>query len=741
MKRGIGQILVALFVILLCTGGCAKKEKQDVKEQGVSYEALYNTYVRKEVLKAEGVARLDRVGHSLKDSEENSKMINLEYTERDQFGTIGSCIVDLNKDDVPELILAYVDASVDNLGELIIEVYTVDNGNVKKVENKENQLKYEFFYRKCQGNLHIFIQEVNGQMKLCVLKAFERSYGTLYYDVIFDVYSMEDGKIVRKIHEEMSEEDYLKQASNVAKNVNQEINLGEWFEGEFIAGLGESGIGVFAPFDYNLSSKDSSIIDVARVQTAREDGYQYFQYYDFTDMRERVLYEEPYKELIRGELLPQLGVASDSFNTWEKLDVDAGECFGEVDEKYLGLVSSYEIDCNQDGISELLVFYLKQEAVKDTNGGETVKQNLYIDLYTQKNNKAKFMCTVDVLEPVIPWSSVFAYEDTLKASVRNYEDNTYLYVERGCTNEGPVQVSYTVYNLTELDNIKKVVYYMPIIDGGRLDGELIIPASTRSGSSGEHEFIAKVENEKVELYFESVEGEPETRYGKLKYKTYEGAEKQVALELYDMGYVLEEWMGERTQIFRWQYLNEVEHYVHITDCTYLNHFVKAVQQGDSVQQGETGEIEQETDVTDEDVTNDAPETIPQDMVPNQPQDTQSQQGSTQDEETEILIGEWEIDVEKFNAVNSDSLSFAYGSGIKHGHSMTLSSDSSFSYYIGISADGYGTYTKQGNQIVVNITSSDNGCELGEMVCSVVKENGTTYILMSDGDYQIYWKRK
>jgi len=28
-----------------------------------------------------------------------------------------------------------------------------------------------------------------------------------------------------------------------------------------------------------------------------------------------------------------------------------------------------------------------------------------------------------------------------------------------------------------------------------------------------------------------------------------------------------------------------------------------------------------------------------------------------------------------------------------------------------------------------------------MVCSVVKENGTTYILMSDGDYQIYWKRK
>ena len=714
MKQKIGQILIVLFVILLCASGCAKKEKQEVKEQGVSYEALYNTYVRKEVLKAEGVARLDRVGHSLKDSEGNSKMINTEYMEREEFGTIGSCIVDLNKDDVPELVLSYVDASVDNLGELIIEVYTIDNGNVEKVEIKEEQLNYEFLYQKCQGNLHIFMQEVNGQMKLCVLKAFERSFGTLYYDVIFDVYSMEEGKIVRKIHEEMSEEDYLKQASNIAENVNKEIDLGEWFEGEFEVGLGESGTGVFAPFDYNLSSKDSSIIDVARVQTVREEGYQYFQYYDFTNMREQVLYEEPYKKLIKEELLPQLGVASDSFNTWEKLDVDAGECFGEVDEKYLGLVSSYEVDCNQDGISELLVFYLKQEAVKDTNGGEIVKQNLYIDLYTQKNNKAKFMCTVDVFEPVIPWSSVFAYEDTLKASVRNYEDNTYLYIERGCTNEGPVQVSYTVYNLTDLDNIKKVVYYMPIIDGGRLDGELIIPASTSSGSSGEHEFIAKVENEKVEVYFESVESEPETRYGKLKCKTYEEAEKQVALELYDMGYVLEEWMGERTQIFGWQYLNEVEPYVCITDRTYLNHFAKAVQQGNSVQQGETGEIEQET---------------------------QSQQSSVQEDETEILIGEWEIDVDKFNAANSVSLSSAYGSGIKYGHSMTLFSNCSFSYYIGISADGYGTYTQQGNQIVVNITSSDNGCELGEMVCSVVKENGTTYILMDDGDYQIYWRRK
>lgn len=632
MKQKIGQILIVLFVILLCTGGCAKKEKQEVKEQGVNYEALYNTYVRQEVLKAEGVARLDRVGHSLEDSEENSKMINLEYMEREDFGTIGSCIVDLNKDDVPELILAYVDASADNLGELIIEVYTIDNGNVEKVENQEEQLKYEFFYQKCQGNLHIFMREVDGQMKLCVLKAFERSFGTLYYDVLFDVYSMEDGKIVRKIHEEMSEEDYLKQASNIARNVNKEISLGEWFETEFKVGLGESGTGVFAPFDYNLSSKDASIIDVARIQEAREDGYQYFQYYDFTNMRERVLYEEPYKKLIREELLPQLGVASDSFNTWEKLDVDAGECFGEVDAKYLGLVSSFEVDCNQDGIFELLVFYLKQEAVKEANGGEIVKQNLYIDLYTQKNDKAKFVCTVDVLEPVIPWSSVFAYEDTLRASIRNYEDSTYLYIERGCTNEGPVQVSYTVYNLTDLDNIKKVVYYMPIIDGGRLDGELIIPASTSSGSSGEHEFIAKVENEKVEVYFESVEGEPETRYGELKCKTYEEAEKQVALELYDMGYVLDEWMGEETPILSWQYLNEVEPYVCITDSTYLNHYAKAVQQGNSEQQGETGEIEQEEDVMGESVMSDEPETTPQDVVSSQPQDTQLQPSSAQEVE-------------------------------------------------------------------------------------------------------------
>ena len=123
------------------------------------------------------------------------------------------------------------------------------------------------------------------------------------------------------------------------------------------------------------------------------------------------------------------------------------------------------------------------------------------------------------------------------------------------------------------------------------------------------------------------------------------------------------------------------------------------------------------------------------------QQTQPQQSSTQEDETENLIGEWEIDVDKFNAVNSDSLSSAYGSGIKYGHSMTFFSNCSFSYYIGISADGYGTYTQQGNQIVVNITSSDNGCELGEMECSVVKENGTTYILMNDGDYQIYWRRK
>ncbi len=744
MKQKIGKILIALFVILLCASGCAKKEKQEVKEQEVNYEALYNTYVKSNVISTQGLSSISEESFELQ-LDENSPKLAIDNIKEANTGVIGRYIADLDGDDIPEMILSYVDDSDENKGALMIDVYTIKDGKIKKVDG---ELQFEFFYNKCRGNLHIFLQEVNGERKLCVLKAFERSFGVLFYEMSIDVYCMEEGKMVRYAHEEMVEGDYGEQAMQIAKNVKEEINLGEWFEKEFIAGLGENGTTVFAPYNYTLSTRDKSITDVARIQALLDRGIQTFKYYDYANMREEILYEDVYKKLIADKLIPEMGIAGKAFNAWENINIDAGECYGEVAEEHLGLVSAIEFDFNQDEVLELLVFYLKQEVVESAGGGNMTKQNLYIDLYTQKNHKAKFVCTVDVLEPVLPWSSVFAYEDTLDASIRQYEGNTYLYIERGCTNEGPVQVSYSVYNLTNMESIEKIIYYMPIIDGDRLNGELLIPAGTLSGSSGEHEFIAKVENEKVELYFESFWGEPETRYGDLKFKTYEEAEQQVASELKEMGYVKEE-PEERMQILWWQYLNEGGPYVHIDDNTFLSHYSEAIQQKNMELQEKADEIEQKTDEVEEDVSTEVvPESTPQDVVPNQPQDTpsqqqdtQSQQGLGQEVETENLIGEWEIDVEKFNAVNSDSLSFAYGSGIKYGHSMTLSSDSSFSYYIGISVDGYGTYTQQGNQIVVNITSSDNGCELGGMVCSVVKENGTTYILMNDGDYQIYWRRK
>lgn len=744
MKKEIGQILIVFSAILLCASGCAKKEKQEVKEQGVSYEALYNTYVKSNVISAQGLASISEESFEL-ELDENSPKLAIANIKEANTGVIGRYIEDLDGDDIPEMILSYVDDSDENKGALIIDVYTIKDEKIKKVDG---ELQFEFFYNKCRGNLHVFLQEVDGETKLCVLKAFERSFGVLFYEMSIDVYCMEDGKLVCRAHEEMVEGDYGEQAMQIAKNVKEDIHLGEWFEKEFIEGSGVEGTTVFAPYNYTLSTKDKSITDVARIQALLDCGIQTFKYYDYANMREEILYEDVYQKLMADKLIPEIGIASKSFNAWEDMNIDAGECYGEIDEEHLGLVSAIEFDCNQDEVLELLVFYLKQEKVEDAGGGNMTKQNLYIDLYTRKNNKAEFVCTVDVLEPVLPWSSVFAYEDTLAASIRKYDGNTYLYIERGCTNEGPVQVSYSVYNLTNMESIEKVIYYMPIIDGDRLNGELIIPAGTISGSSGEHEFIAKVEDKKVEVYFESFWGEPDTRYGELKFKTYEEAEQQVASELKEMGYVKEE-PEERIQILWWQYLNEEGPYVHIDDKSFLSHYAEAMQQKNMEPQEEADEIERETDEREGNISTEiVPETTPQDVVPNQPQDTQSQPQNTQSqhgsgEEVEIenLIGEWEIDVEKFNAVNSDSLSFAYGSGIKYGHSMTLSSDSAFSYYIGISADGYGTYTQQGNQIVVNITSSDNGCELGEKVCSVVKENGTTYILMDDGDYQIYWRRK
>lgn len=104
-----------------------------------------------------------------------------------------------------------------------------------------------------------------------------------------------------------------------------------------------------------------------------------------------------------------------------------------------------------------------------------------------------------------------------------------------------------------------------------------------------------------------------------------------------------------------------------------------------------------------------------------------------------VVGTWTIDDQKFYDKNNEGqLGIAYGTGISYGYEMTFSEDGSFSYNIGITSNGEGTYIQDGDQIVVNITSAWFDEYLGTYTYKIVEEDGRTYIVMNDLEYVVYW---
>ena len=117
--------------------------------------------------------------------------------------------------------------------------------------------------------------------------------------------------------------------------------------------------------------------------------------------------------------------------------------------------------------------------------------------------------------------------------------------------------------------------------------------------------------------------------------------------------------------------------------------------------------------------------------------------NTRSQKTEsTVVGTWTIDEQKFYDKNNEGqLGEAYGTGISYGYEMEFSEDGGFSYNIGITSNGEGTYTQDGDQIVVNITDAWFDEYLGTYTYKIIEEDNKTYIVMNDREYVVYWHQK
>ena len=106
-----------------------------------------------------------------------------------------------------------------------------------------------------------------------------------------------------------------------------------------------------------------------------------------------------------------------------------------------------------------------------------------------------------------------------------------------------------------------------------------------------------------------------------------------------------------------------------------------------------------------------------------------------------IVGHWSIDAEYTMDYNHTGLTYMYGSGYKYGNSMTFNEDGSFSYYVGITEDGEGTYEVENN--LVYITSrSQYGLERNYVM--VMDSDGRLYDPVGPDPetwkYVVFWKK-
>ena len=269
--------------------------------------------------------------------------------------------------------------------------------------------------------------------------------------------------------------------------------------------------------------------------------YRFFIRYD-----DGSYYDPAYEKLISQELYPALGAAGKSFDPWA--DMDWENSFWTVDEAEMGLVGALEYDVNGDWVSELLVFYLKQE--EDFQKEGIITQKLYMDLYTQENDQAVFVTTIDVLEPFYPWSCLFIGTDNIDMWINTFNGRTWLIAERSSFNEGTSGNQYYVYDITDLGTVEKWVY----TDSVGVDERYII----RTDEEGD-----------LYYYGEDSDGEPLDLGLGMICESFEEAEQLIRSELFMKGY-----RYDKQRVISWDFETSVyAANIDIYDNTLLHLFV------------------------------------------------------------------------------------------------------------------------------------------------------------------------
>lgn len=101
----------------------------------------------------------------------------------------------------------------------------------------------------------------------------------------------------------------------------------------------------------------------------------------------------------------------------------------------------------------------------------------------------------------------------------------------------------------------------------------------------------------------------------------------------------------------------------------------------------------------------------------------------------ILVGKWELDLEKTTLASGASILEILGSAYKNGNSMEINTDGSFNYYAGF-LGGDGTWQAAENRLSYQITTFDEGnVENGELRIE------DDYLIMPYFNYQLCWVKQ
>ncbi|MDO5399439.1 MAG: hypothetical protein Q4F17_00470 [Eubacteriales bacterium] len=105
-----------------------------------------------------------------------------------------------------------------------------------------------------------------------------------------------------------------------------------------------------------------------------------------------------------------------------------------------------------------------------------------------------------------------------------------------------------------------------------------------------------------------------------------------------------------------------------------------------------------------------------------------------------VTGVWKLDgpATEDGLKNHESLLAMFGTGLQEGTNLELSSDGAFTYYIGVSAGGEGTYSRSGDRIDATVIPYVEGQR--NLSLTVLTGDGETRLAMELEGETLYWQR-